>query len=77
MKPEEITKSLPVTKRMVWEAYQQVKRNGGGVGVDKTSIEQFDADLSKNLYKIWNRLASGSYFPPAVRTVLIPKKARR
>lgn len=59
---------------MVWEAYKQVKRNGGGAGVDKESIEQFDADLSKNLYKIWNRMASGSYFPPAVRTVLIPKK---
>ena len=74
MKSEEITKSLPVTKRMVWEAYKQVKRNGGSAGVDKESIEQFDADLSKNLYKIWNRMASGSYFPPAVRTVLIPKK---
>lgn len=74
MKTEEITKSLPVTKRMVWEAYNQVKRNRGGAGVDKESIEQFDADLSKNLYKIWNRMASGSYFPRAVRTVLIPKK---
>ena len=59
---------------MVWEAYKQVRRNGGGAGVDKESIEQFDADLSKNLYKIWNRMSSGSYFPPAVRTVLIPKK---
>jgi RNA-directed DNA polymerase len=74
MKTEEITKSVPVTKRMVWEAYKQVKRNGGGAGVDKESIEQFDANLSKNLYKIWNRMASGSYFPPSVRTVLIPKK---
>jgi RNA-directed DNA polymerase len=74
MRSEEITKSLPVTKRMVWEAYKQVKRNGGSAGVDKESIEQFDANLSGNLYKIWNRMASGSYFPPAVRTVLIPKK---
>jgi len=74
MKPEEITKSLPVRKCMVWEAYKQVKRNGGSAGVDKESIEQFDADLSKNLYKIWNRMASGSYFPLGVRTVLIPKK---
>ena len=74
MKAEEITKSLPVTKRMVWESYKQVKRNGGSAGVDKESIEQFDADLSRNLYKIWNRMDSGSYFPPAVRTVLIPKK---
>lgn len=74
MKSEEITKSLPVTKRMVWEAYKHVKGNGGSAGVDKQSIEQFDANLSKNLYKIWNRMASGSYFPPSVRTVLIPKK---
>ncbi len=74
MKSEEITKTLPVTKRMVWEAYKQVKRNGGSAGIDKESIEKFDEDLSKNLYKIWNRMASGSYFPPAVRTVLIPKK---
>ena len=52
MKSEEITKSLPVTKRMVWEAYKQVKRNGGSAGVDKESIEKFDTNLSKNLYKI-------------------------
>jgi len=74
MKAEEITKSLPVTKRMVWEAYKQIKRNGGSAGVDKESIKQFDTNLSKNLYKIWNRMASGSYFPTCVRTVLIPKK---
>jgi group II intron reverse transcriptase/maturase len=57
-----------------WEAYKQVRRNGGSAGVDQERIEDFDANLSKNLYKIWNRMASGSYFPPAVRTVLIPKK---
>jgi group II intron reverse transcriptase/maturase len=74
MKSEEITKSLPVSKRMVWEAYKQVRSNRGSAGIDKQSMEMFDADLSKNLYKIWNRMSSGSYFPPAVRTVFIPKK---
>ena len=74
MTTSEITKSHPVTKRMVWAGYKQVKRNGGSAGIDRESIEQFDADMSKNLYKIWNRMTSGSYFPPPVRTVLIPKK---
>ena len=59
---------------MVWEAYLQVRQNGGSAGIDKESIEMFDANLSANLYKLWNRLGSGSYFPPPVRTVYIPKK---
>jgi group II intron reverse transcriptase/maturase len=58
---------------MVWEAYKKVKRNGGSAGIDKQSIVMFDEEMSKNLYKIWNRMSSGSYFPPPVRTVLIPK----
>src|ERR1035438_1076101 len=70
----EITKSLPVNKRMVWEAYKLVKSNRGSAGVDGETIEKFDENLSKNLYKIWNRMSSGSYFPPSVRTVFIPKK---
>ena len=73
MNQQEVTKSQPVSKRMVWEAYKKVKRNGGSAGVDKQSIAMFDEDMSKNLYKIWNRMSSGSYFPPPVRTVLIPK----
>lgn len=73
MNQQEVTKSQPVSKRMVWEAYKKVKRNGGSAGVDKQSIAMFDKDMSKNLYKIWNRMGSGSYFPPPVRTVLIPK----
>lgn len=73
MTPQEVTKSQTVSKRMVWEAYKKVKRNGGSAGVDRQSIAQFDEELSKNLYKIWNRMSSGSYFPPPVRTVLIPK----
>jgi group II intron reverse transcriptase/maturase len=69
----EETKSLPITKQMVWEAYHKVKSNRGGAGVDKVSLEMFQADLGNNLYKLWNRLSSGSYFPPEVREVLIPK----
>ncbi len=62
-----------IAKREVWEAYKQVKANRGAAGVDGQSIEDFDRDLSKNLYRIWNRMSSGSYFPPAVRRVDIPK----
>lgn len=69
----EATKSIPITKQMVREAYQKVKDNRGGAGVDKVSLEIFQTDLGKNLYRIWNRLTSGSYFPPPVREVLIPK----
>lgn len=73
MNQQEVTKSQPVSKLMVWKAYKGVKRNGGSAGVDKQSIAMFDEKQSKNLYKIWNRMSSGSYFPPPVRTVLIPK----
>jgi RNA-directed DNA polymerase len=59
---------------MVWEAYQKVRANGGSAGVDEQSIREFDANLSGNLYKLWNRLTSGSYFPPAVKEVEIPKE---
>jgi len=63
-----------ITKELVQEAYQQVKANKGGAGVDRESLDAFDKKKDKNLYKIWNRLSSGSYFPPAVRGVEIPKK---
>jgi group II intron reverse transcriptase/maturase len=66
-------KPLPITKAMVWKAYQQVKRNGKAAGVDGQSLDDFAKDLENNLYKLWNRMASGSYFPPAVRRVEIPK----
>jgi hypothetical protein len=62
-----------IAKREVLEAYKQVKANRGAAGVDGQSIEDFDGDLSKNLYRIWNRMSSGSYFPPPVRRVDIPK----
>lgn len=69
-----MTKSLPVTKRMVYESYLKVVMKDGGAGIDKESIEMFNANMSNNLYKLWNRMTSGSYFPPPVRTVFIPKK---
>ena len=71
---KEMTKSLPVSKRMVWESYIKVFSKQGGAGIDRQSIEEFDEDMAKNLYKLWNRMASGCYFPPPVRTVFIPKK---
>jgi group II intron reverse transcriptase/maturase len=69
----EETKSLPITQEMVKSAYKKVKANQGSSGVDKVSLEEFQLDLRNNLYKLWNRLASGSYFPESVREVLIPK----
>ncbi len=66
-------KPFLISKRAVWEAYQKVKANKGAAGVDAQSIEDFDRRLKDNLYKIWNRMSSGSYFPPPVRTVKIPK----
>jgi RNA-directed DNA polymerase len=66
-------KPFCITKRDVWEAYKQVKANQGAAGVDGQSIEDFERDLSNNLYRIWNRMCSGSYFPPPVRRVDIPK----
>jgi RNA-directed DNA polymerase len=66
-------KPLPITKAMVWKAYHQVKRNGKAAGVDSQSLDDFTKDLENNLYKLWNRMASGSYFPSAVRRVEIPK----
>ena len=67
-------KSFRISKRVVFEAYKRVRANRGAAGVDEESIADFDKDLKNNLYKIWNRLSSGSYFPPAVRSVEIAKK---
>lgn len=71
---KEMTKSLPISKRMVYNSYLKVVEKGGGAGIDRQGIEKFNENLRGNLYKIWNRLTSGSYFPPPVRTVFIPKK---
>ena len=68
-------KPFDISKRLVWEAYQRVKSNRGAAGIDGQTIQDFDRDLSKNLYLIWNRMSSGSYFPPAVKAVPIPKKS--
>ena len=67
------TKPFGISKRAVWEAYRRVKENRGAAGVDHQSLEDFGEDLANNLYKLWNRLASGSYFPPPVLMVEIPK----
>jgi len=67
------SKSFEISKHMVYEAYRRVKANRGAAGVDGQSIEQFEQDLKGNLYKLWNRMSSGCYFPPPVRMVEIPK----
>lgn len=67
-------KPFKIDKKQVYEAYKAVKSKAGAAGVDGQTIEQFEADLKSNLYKIWNRMSSGSYFPPPVRAVSIPKK---
>ncbi len=68
------SKVIPITTQMVWEAYKRVRKNKGGFGVDRESIADYEESLSENLYKLWNRLTSGSYHPPAVLEVEIPKK---
>ncbi len=68
-------KSYEIPKRLVWEAYKRVKANGGAAGVDEQSLLEFEGALGNNLYRIWNRMSSGSYFPPPVKAVAIPKKS--
>lgn len=67
------SKPFVISKQLVWEAYRQVKANKGAAGVDGQSIADFETDLRGNLYKIWNRMSSGTYFPPPVLAVEIPK----
>ena len=67
------TRPYVIAKRAVWEAYQQVKANRGAAGIDDETIVMFEQNLSRNLYKLWNRMSSGSYFPPSVKQVEIPK----
>jgi RNA-directed DNA polymerase len=66
-------KSFEISKLEVWQAYERVKANKGAPGIDGKTLEAFEADLRGNLYKVWNRMSSGSYFPPPVRAVPIPK----
>lgn len=68
-----LAKPYCIAKRAVWKAYQQVKANRGAAGIDDETIAMFEQNLSRNLYKLWNRMSSGSYFPPPVRQVEIPK----
>jgi len=66
-------KPFEISKRAVWEAYERVKAKQGAAGVDGQTIAEFEKDLKSNLYRIWNRMSSGTYFPPAVKAVAIPK----
>ncbi len=70
-----MARSFSISKQVVWQAYKRVKANKGAEGVDEQTIEDFERNLKGNLYKIWNRMTSGSYYPPAVKAVAIPKKS--
>jgi RNA-directed DNA polymerase len=71
--PKQQDKPFDISKWVVWEAFQRVKANKGAAGVDEVSIAEFEQDRDKHLYRIWNRMSSGSYFPPPVKAVEIPK----
>lgn len=68
------TKPFAISKQAVWDAYLKVRANAGAAGIDGQSLERFEQRLQDNLYKLWNRLSSGSYFPPPVKLVEIPKR---
>lgn len=70
----EAAKPFEISKKLVVQAYREVKAKAGAAGIDQESIEDFERNLKNNLYRIWNRMSSGSYFPPAVKGVPIPKK---
>lgn len=71
----EKTKPFTIPKKLFVQAYKHVKANAGAAGVDQESLEDFAKNLKDNLYKLWNRMSSGSYFPPPVKAVPIPKKS--
>ena len=71
------TKSIPITKKMVWESYKKVRKNKGAAGIDDETITMYEERLEDNLYILWNRMSSGSYFPPPVLEVEIPKSDGR
>ena len=68
-------KPFAIPKELVWQAWKQVKANGGAAGADGVTTGAFEKDLKDNLYKVWNRMSSGTYFPPPVRAVEIPKSS--
>jgi RNA-directed DNA polymerase len=72
-KPRQTVKSFDISKRLVFGAWQKVRHNGGAPGVDAVGIDRFEEHERDNLYKLWNRMSSGSYFPGPVRAVEIPK----
>jgi RNA-directed DNA polymerase len=72
-KPSPKQKSFAIPKSLVWEAWRRVRANKGAPGVDGQDLEEFEAGLGSNLFKIWNRMSSGTYFPPAVKAVQIPR----
>lgn len=76
-KLESSGKPSDISKQEMWEAYRQVKANNGAPGVDALTLGEFESDLRNNLYRIWNRMSSGSYFPPPVQAVPIPKQGGR
>ncbi len=71
--PKSVDKPCDISKWVVWEAYQRVKANKGAAGVDDVAIAEFERDRDKHLYRVWNRMSSGSYFPPPVKAVEVPK----
>jgi hypothetical protein len=71
--PTSQAKPFDIPKHKVWEAYRRVAANKGAPGVDEVALEEFESNLKNNLYKVWNRMSSGSYFPPPVKGVEIPK----
>lgn len=71
----EKTKSFNIPKPLFVQAFKLVKANAGAAGIDQESLADFEGNLKDNLYKLWNRMSSGSYFPPAVKGVPIPKKS--
>ena len=68
-------KPFDIPKKLVVAAFRAVKDSAGGAGIDEETIGQFESKLENNLYKIWNRMSSGTYFPPSVKAVAIPKKS--
>ena len=71
------TKSVPVSKQQVWLAYKKVRSNAGSAGIDQVSMDEFDAKRSEHLYKLWNRMALGSYFPAPVKRGGNPQERRQ
>jgi RNA-directed DNA polymerase len=70
----EKAKPFAISKQAIWSAYKRIKANQGAAGIDGETITEFDKDMKNNLYKLWNRMSSGTYFPPPVKAVPIPKK---